>query len=179
MITSLALNDTCGSTRRMKVDDEPSTTTMMPHRSACRRVAPMFAFALAIVAPVAWPAVRTSAESGVVAPPGGQILELSEFYTSSVGHFGRFPGELVCLPSEKAFVSSAAEDCKEPGRVFALKVRPDSATRPLVAASERTEQQMHQLVGRRVIVDGRYHSSTGVLIASTVTAGDDAPSSGD
>jgi hypothetical protein len=105
-----------------------------------------------------------------VKPPGGEVLEMSEFYSGSVAQTGKFPGKIVCLRADRAFVPVSADECDSSKRVFALAMERDNVTRPLVAGSKGVHSQLEDLIGRDVVITGRYDNSTGVLLASAIRA---------
>src|SRR4029079_694027 len=95
-----------------------------------------------------------------VDPPGGENLEMNKHFTDRAGQVGDFPGKLVCLRSKESFVPLSAEDCASGERVYALQMESQRAMRPIKAGDEHVEQQLHELLGKTVMVSGRYESST-------------------
>jgi len=114
-------------------------------------------------------------EDAKVEPPGGEVLGMSQFYTGSVAQTGQFPGKLVCLRSDRAFVPANADDCDATRRVYALQMANDDALRPLVAGNQEVFDQMQSMLGRDVVVTGRYHTNTGMVIASAVLPQETTP----
>lgn len=81
---------------------------------------------------------------------------------------GQFPGRLVCLRSGKAFVPATAQECEPTKRVFALEMQEDRAMRPLIAGNEQVHTETKDFLGKDVVVMGRYHTDTRLLIASGI-----------
>ncbi|MEW6270275.1 MAG: hypothetical protein AB1689_13370, partial [Thermodesulfobacteriota bacterium] len=137
-----------------------------PHMktSSCRAVCAALLLAAAVP-----PAAAADEREDVppVKPPGGEVLEMSEFYSSSVAQTGEFPGKLVCLRSDRAYVPVAAEECSGK-RVFALAMERDNVTRPIIAGSDRVHSRLNELLGQEVRVTGRYDTNTGMLLASAI-----------
>jgi len=137
--------------------------------SAATFAAGIFAATLALGAEV-------TGDQPKVQPPGGENLEMSKHFTGSVGETGQFPGTLVCLRSKESFVPLSAEDCAGGERVYALEMKDDKAMHPIKAGGDEVETQLHQLLGKPVLVTGLFQSSTGLLIASSVQERQEKPS---
>lgn len=107
-------------------------------------------------------------DSPKVEPPGGEVLDMSKHMSGSVGQTGQFPGKLVCLRSKETFAPLSASECAAGERVYALEMKDDQAMRPIQAGAPEVEQQLRDLLGKDVLVQGRFHNSTGMLIAASV-----------
>lgn len=114
------------------------------------------------------------AEDGVVAPPGGEVLEMRDHMSGSVGQMGEFPGRLVCLRSKESFAPLSASECASGDRVYALEMKGEKALRPIQAASPEVETQLRDMLGRDVRIQGRFHNETNTVIAASVRPADDA-----
>jgi hypothetical protein len=112
-----------------------------------------------------------------VAPPGGENAKLNDHFTGGVAQTGDFPGRLICLRSKESFVPLSAEDCGAAGsRIYALELKGEKSVYPIKAGGDPVEQQIHQLLGKPVVVTGRYESSTGILLASSIKERKENPS---
>ncbi len=100
-------------------------------------------------------------------PPGGERLTLDQFYTGADAPLGEFPGKLVCLRTDKSFASANAEECTT-SRIYALAIESPPATIPLLAANEKAQQQMANLVNRAVVVRGKHYSSIGIIAVGDI-----------
>jgi len=98
----------------------------------------------------------------VAQPPGGEQLGLANFYAGSDAKMGEFKGKLVCLRTDKSFASTNAEECTA-NRIFALSVETPPTVIPLLAANEKAQQQMGQLINQEVVVRGKYYTSVGYI----------------
>ncbi len=103
-----------------------------------------------------------------VEPPGGEVLDMSKHMTGSVGQTGQFPGKLVCLRSKTEFAPLSASECAAGQRVYALEMKDEDAMRPIQAGAPEVENQLASLLGKEVLVQGRFHNSTGMLIAASI-----------
>lgn len=110
----------------------------------------------------------------VVAPPGGEALQMQEHMTGSVGQVGEFPGRVVCLRSKTSFTPLSASECASGDSVYALEMKGDKAMRPIQAASREVETQLRDMLGRDVRIQGRFHNETNTVIAASVRPVDDA-----
>lgn len=108
------------------------------------------------------------AEEAKVAPPGGEVLQMDQHMTGSVGETGDFPGRLVCLRSKESFTPLTASECASGDRVYALEMKGEKAMRPIQAGSKEVEAQLRDMLGRNVRVQGRFHNETNTVIASSV-----------
>lgn len=139
------------------------------------RIRILLAAALANAALAATLVVPASAQGDKpkVDPPG-EVLEMSDHMTGSVGQTGEFPGKLICVRSKEALVPLTAEECGAKDRVYAIEMADDKAVRPVKAGNEEVERQMSDLLGKTVMVSGKFHSATGMVIASAVREKDPA-----
>jgi hypothetical protein len=103
-----------------------------------------------------------------VPPPGGEVLEMNKHMTGSVGETGQFPGKLVCLRSKESFAPLSASECAAGERLYALEMKEGNAMRPIQAGAPGVESQLAGLLGKEVLVQGRFHNSTGMLIAASI-----------
>jgi hypothetical protein len=110
------------------------------------------------------------ADDPKVAPPGGEVLQMQEHMTGSVGQTGDFPGRLVCLRSKESFTPLSASECASGDRVYALEMKGEKSMRPIQAASPEVEAQLHDMIGRNVRIQGRFHNETNTVIAGSVRA---------
>jgi hypothetical protein len=133
--------------------------------------------ALALPAPVVLaddvPAAAEPSGDAKVDPPGGDRLELPRHRTGTVGDAGQFPGKLVCLRSKEAFTPLSASECASGERVYALEVDGSDERHPIQAGSPEIEDQLRGLLGKEVVVQGKYQNATGMLTAASVRARSD------
>lgn len=148
---------------------------MQLHAIRAASVALAFALGLAGAPGLAGGETDAPTEDAKIEPPGGEVLGMSQFYTGSVAQTGQFPGKLVCLRSDRGFVPASADDCDAAKRVYALQMADDDALRPLIAGNQEVFDQMQSLLGRDVVVTGRYHTNTGMVIASAVLPKETTP----
>lgn len=107
-------------------------------------------------------------ETPKVEPPGGEVLDMSKHVNGSVGQTGQFPGKIVCLRSKTEFAPLSASECAAGQRVYALEMKDESAMRPIQAGGADVENQLAGFLGKEVVVQGRFHNSTGMLIAASI-----------
>ena len=115
-----------------------------------------------------------SADDGKVAPPGGEMLQMNEHVTSSVAQMGDFPGRIVCLRSKESFTPLSASECASGDSVYALEMKGEKTMRPIQAASPEVKAQLHDMLGRNVRIQGRFHNGTNTVIAGSVRADDES-----
>jgi hypothetical protein len=115
-----------------------------------------------------------SADDGKVAPPGGEMLQMNEHVTSSVAQMGDFPGRIVCLRSKESFTPLSASECASGDSVYALEMKGEKTMRPIQAASPEVKAQLHDMLGRNVRIQGRFHNETNTVIAGLVRADDES-----
>lgn len=108
------------------------------------------------------------ADDTKVAPPGGEVLQMQEHMTGSVAQTGDFPGRLVCLRTKDSFTPLSASECASGDRVYALEMKGEKTMRPIQAGSKQVEAQLHDMVGRNVRIQGRFHNETNTVIAGSV-----------
>lgn len=113
-------------------------------------------------------AIEPQAGAPRVEPPGGEVLDMSKHMTGSVGQAGQFPGKIVCLRSKESFAPLSASECAAGERVYALEMKDEQAMRPIQAGAPEVENQLRDLLGKEVLVQGRFHNSTGMLIAASI-----------
>jgi len=101
-------------------------------------------------------------------PPGGSIMKMDKFYPGTTVKVGEFPGELVCLRTDDSFVPASAEECGNENRVFALAMKQEGAVHPLLPGSKVVLDRFREMLGSRVVVEGKYYSSTGLIMASAI-----------
>ena len=109
-----------------------------------------------------------SSDAPRVEPPGGEVLDMSKHMSGSVGQTGQFPGRIVCLRSKESFAPLSASECAAGERVYALEMKDEQAMRPIQAGAPEVESQLRDLLGKEVLVQGRFHNSTGMLIAASI-----------
>ena len=109
-----------------------------------------------------------SADDGKVAPPGGEMLQMNEHVTSSVAQMGDFPGRIVCLRSKESFTPLSASECASGDSVYVLEMKGEKTMRPIQAASPEVKAQLHDMLGRNVRIQGRFHNETNTVIAGSV-----------
>jgi hypothetical protein len=114
------------------------------------------------------------AEDAVVKPPGGEVLQMDDHMTGTVGEIGDFPGRFVCLRSKQSFTPLSASDCDSGERVYALEMKGEKSLRPIQAGSKAVEGQLREFLGRDVRIQGKFHNETNTVIASSVRPADSA-----
>jgi hypothetical protein len=104
-----------------------------------------------------------------VKPPGGEGQQMYQFYAGNTpGDTGQFDGKIVCLRADRKFTTAPAEECGSKNRIYALDLDDVDLTHPLLAGSERVEDELQQNLGRAVTVQGRYYESTGMILAGGI-----------
>jgi len=98
-------------------------------------------------------------------------MQMSTFYTADVGSSGEFPGTLLCFHTGHGFVPSPVSQCAEKRHVYVLSMRHGSMVHPLLAGDRQALEKLPKLVGKKVVVEGKYYESTGMLLAADIRAG--------
>ena len=101
-------------------------------------------------------------------------MKMDKFYPGTMVKVGEFPGELVCLRSDDSFVPASADECGTGNRVWALSMKQEGVVHPLLAGNESVLQRFKEMVGSRVVVEGKYYSSTGLIMASAIDRAKDS-----
>lgn len=114
------------------------------------------------------------ADDAVVKPPGGEVLQMDDHMTGSVGETGDFPGRIVCLRSKESFTPLSASECDSGDRVYALEMKGEKSLRPIQAGSREVEAQLREFLGRDVRIQGKFHNETNTVIAASVRPADTA-----
>jgi hypothetical protein len=110
--------------------------------------------------------------------PQRQVLPQSDhanqmgafFYVGAVGSTGKFPGTLLCLRTGRQFIPVRIDRCAKKDHLYALSTQDGSMIHPLLAADPQTLEKLPKLVGKKVVVDGKYYESVGVLVAGNIRA---------
>jgi hypothetical protein len=100
--------------------------------------------------------------------PFGHAMQMSTFYVGDVGSTGKFPGTLVCLHTGRQFIPAPADQCVKKDHVYVLSMQDGSMVHPLLAGDPQTLEKLPQLVGKKVVVDGKYYESVGVVVAGNI-----------
>ena len=119
------------------------------------------------------PALATSPQhrAGEALSPFGHAMQMSTFYTGDVGSTGEFPGTLLCLHTGREFIPAPVDDCAKKDHVYVLSMQDGSMVHPLLAGDPQTLEKLPQLVGKKVVVDGKYYESIGMLVAGNIRKG--------
>jgi hypothetical protein len=103
--------------------------------------------------------------------PFGHALQMSTFYTGDVGSTGEFPGTLLCLHTGRQFIPAPVDECAKKDHVYVLSMQDGSMVHPLLAGDPQTLEKLPKLVGKKVVVDGKYYESIGMLVAGNIRTG--------
>ncbi len=95
-------------------------------------------------------------------------MRMAMFYTSDTTSTGEFPGRLLCLRSVLDSVPSPVEQCAKKDHVYVLSMERGAMVHPLLPGDPRTLKRLPTLVGKRVVVEGKYYESIGMILASHV-----------
>ena len=118
------------------------------------------------------PALATSSPRAAKAlSPFGHAMQMSRFYTGDVGSTGEFPGTLLCLHTGREFTPAPVDQCAKKDHVYVLSMQDGSMVHPLLAGDPQTLKKLPKLVGKKVIVDGKYYESIGMLVAGNIRKG--------
>jgi hypothetical protein len=99
--------------------------------------------------------------------PGGNPLKLDDYYTEPLTRTGSFPGRLVCISTQKPYVTEAATPCGH-DEVYALSVDRPQTVLPLIGAADEAARQFPVLLGQKVVVRGKHYPDKAVIAVGTV-----------
>jgi hypothetical protein len=102
--------------------------------------------------------------------PSGHAMEMSRFYTGDVGSTGEFPGTLLCIRMTRDPIAAPTDKCDTKDHVYVLAMQ-GSMVHPLLAGDPQTFKMLPRLVGKKVVVDGKYYESIGMVLAANIRAG--------
>ena len=116
------------------------------------------------------PALATSPQqpAAKALSPFGHAMQMSTFYTGEVGSTGEFPGTLLCLHTGREFIPAPVDQCAKKDHVYVLSMQDGSMVHPLLAGDRQTLKELPQLVGKKVVVDGKYYESIGMIVAGNI-----------
>jgi hypothetical protein len=99
--------------------------------------------------------------------PSGHAMQMSKFYTGDVGATGEFRGKLLCMRMTRDPIAAPTDQCGKKDQVYVLAMH-GSMVHPLLAGDPQTLKMMPKLVGKDVLVEGRYYESVGMLVAGNI-----------
>jgi hypothetical protein len=125
---------------------------------------------LIAAAALATAGVATADETPQLEPPGSRNPEVdTEHPAGAVEQNQRYAGKIVCVRSAQEFVPLEPGQCDAAKAIFALEMEDTGhAMRRLLPGDKDVEGQIRDLLGKSVVVTGRYQESSGVLVASAV-----------
>jgi hypothetical protein len=100
--------------------------------------------------------------------PFGHALQMSTFYTEDMGSIGEFPGTVLCLHTGREFLPTPVDQCAQKDHVYALSMQDGSMVHPLLAGDPQALKKLPQLVGKKVVADGKYYESIGMILAGNI-----------
>ncbi len=100
--------------------------------------------------------------------PFGHAMEMSQYYsTTGWGSVGEFPGTVECA-DVRDFLAAPVDQCAQKDHVYALSLQDGSMIYPLVAGDPQTLEKLPELVGKKVLVQGKYYESIGMIVAGAI-----------
>ncbi len=110
--------------------------------------------------------------------PLGHGMQMSTFYTGEMGSTGEFPGRLLCFRTGRGFVPAPADRCAKKDHVYVLSMQHGSMVHPLLAGDPQTLKKLPTLIGKKVVVEGKYYESIGMVVAGSMRPRGQAASAG-
>jgi hypothetical protein len=125
---------------------------------------------LTLVAASPAPAAPAQHQERKVILPSGHALFMSSFYADEAGSVGEFPGRLLCMRMNREPIGAPTDQCDKKDHVYVLAMH-DSMVHPLLAGDPQTLDKLPGLVGKKVVVEGNYYESIGMVLATKIRAG--------
>jgi hypothetical protein len=123
---------------------------------------------LTLVAASAAPGASPQHRTAKALSPFGHAMQMSTFYVGDVGTTGEFPGRLLCLHTGRQFIPAPVDQCAKKDHVYVLSMQDGSMVHPLLAGDPQTLEKLPRLVGKKVVVDGKYYESVGMVVAGNI-----------
>jgi hypothetical protein len=102
--------------------------------------------------------------------PSGHAMHMSQFYTGTVGATGEFRGRLLCIRMTRDPIEAPTDRCDKKEHVYVLAMQ-GSMVHPLLAGDPQTFKELPRLVGKKVVVEGRYYEDIGMVVAGNIRTG--------